>query len=75
MDFVFEIADKSGRLIYLTKERWNHIKSDHPEMSASLDEIKRIITEPEFIRKSEHGENVKFYYRHYKGRKTEASIY
>ena len=72
METVSEISDKSGRNIYLTQERWNHIKSDHPEMSTELESIKSTISSPEFIRKSEYDENVRFYYTYYKNRKSQA---
>lgn len=29
MDFIFEIIDKSGRKIRLTKEQWKHIQQKH----------------------------------------------
>ncbi len=72
MDYIFEIKDKSGRLIRLTKDRWAHIKSDHPEMVAELENIKSAVTSPEFIKNSEYDENVRFYYRYYKDRKSHA---
>ena len=72
MDYVFEIKDASGRIIYLTKERWNHIKSDHPEMSVALDDIKHVLVSPELIRKSKYDENVRFYYKYYKERASAA---
>jgi len=34
MDYVFEIIDKSGRKIHLSKERWNkHIRLEHPNIA------------------------------------------
>ena len=35
---IFEIIDKTGRKIKLTKEQWKHIKREHPEIEE--DEIK-----------------------------------
>ncbi len=72
MNPVFEIEDKSKRIIYLTEERWSHIKTDHPEMSTNLEEIKMLLVNPEFVRKSEYDENVRFYYRYYKNIESEA---
>lgn len=72
MDHIFEIKDISGRLIRMTKERWIHIKSDHPEMVNDLDNIRSAITSPEFTKTSEHDDNVMFYYRYYKDKKSSA---
>lgn len=46
---VFEIIDKSGRKIRLTKERWSHItlhSSLHSYMTNYLEEIKEALTRP-----------------------------
>ncbi|OIO41954.1 hypothetical protein CO155_01480 [Candidatus Pacearchaeota archaeon CG_4_9_14_3_um_filter_35_19] len=43
MTFVFEITDKTGRKIYLTKGRWTHITSPaslHPYMTNYYKHIK-----------------------------------
>lgn len=40
MDYVFEIIDKSGRKIHLTKERWTHIRKKHLEIEET--EISRL---------------------------------
>ena len=36
-DKIFEIKDKTGRKIYLTKERWKHICEEHPDVSDNLE--------------------------------------
>ena len=72
MNNVFELTEKFGRTIYLTNERWNHIKSDHVEMSAELENIKTVLKEPNFVKKSEYDENVRFYYGYCKDRKSQA---
>ncbi len=46
MSWVFEIKDKSGRKIHLSKERWTHINQEHPEVSNYLEEIKETIQSP-----------------------------
>ncbi len=72
MNHVFEILDKLGKLVRLTKERWSHIKSDHPEMAAELENIMDCVSNPEFTKTSEYDQSVKFYYRYYKNRKSVA---
>lgn len=49
---IFEIVDKSGRKIHLSKERWKHITSPsslHPYMTNYLQEIKEALTKPSKI--------------------------
>ena len=65
---IFEIRDKTGRLIYLTKERWSHIQK-HPAMSSALEKIKETLQNPLCITEFEFDPNVRFYHRHYKERK------
>ena len=48
MSNVFEIIDKSGRKIILTKERWRHIRKKHPEVE-EVEEIKETIGKPDKI--------------------------
>jgi len=45
-DFIFEIIDKSGRKLRLTRESWKHITTNHGEMTNYLDEIQRTIENP-----------------------------
>ena len=44
MDFIFEVTDKTGRKVRLTKERWSHIRRDHPEVE--LEEIEHTLIKP-----------------------------
>ena len=47
-NYVFEVIDKTGRKIHLTKERWKHITSPnslHPYMTNYLEEMKEALTE------------------------------
>ncbi len=46
MTWLFEIEDKSGRKIHLTKERWSHINQEHPEIADYLEEIKETLKNP-----------------------------
>ena len=57
---IFEILDKTGRNIILARERWTHIRRDHPEVE--LEEIKHTILKPIKILEIEEG---KYYYFHY----------
>ena len=45
---VLEVKDKTGRTIYLTDERFQHIKK-HPEMQNSLPLIEEAIRNPQRI--------------------------
>ena len=65
---IFEAKDKSGRIIYLTDERWKHILK-HPEMSNQLEQIKDTLLHPDKVVKIEHDPDVRFYYKYYKERK------
>ncbi len=70
MKNIFELIDKTGRKIYLSKERWSHIKQGHPNV-ISAEEIKETISTPTKLIQEE--DNV-IYYRYLKHRK-EASKY
>ena len=65
---IFEVKDKSGRIIYLTGERWNHILK-HPEMSNQIEQIKDTLLYPDKVAKIEHDPDIRFYYKYYKERK------
>jgi hypothetical protein len=43
---IFEVIDKSGRKIRLTKKQWSHITMSHKEMDNYLEEIKRNLENP-----------------------------
>lgn len=63
---LFEVTDKSGRTIYITRERWSHIASEHPAIADKVEEIKESLTSPLTIRESNNDPNVRLYYRYYK---------
>lgn len=72
MDYVFEIIDKKGRKIHLTKERWKHITSSsspHAYMTSYLEEIKQTLIKPEIIINSIYDNNKINYYKYYKKNK------
>lgn len=49
MENIFNIKDKNGKVIYLSKERWSHITSPtspHAYMTNYLEEIKETLIKP-----------------------------
>lgn len=66
MDYIFEVIDKSGRKIYLTKERWTHITIKHWDMSNKLDEIKNTLRNPTLIVPHKYDDSMRNYYWFYK---------
>ena len=60
---LFEVKDKSGRTIHLTKERWKHIVSEHPVVADKIENIKETLIHPLALRKSNFDSKVRFYYR------------
>ena len=70
MDTIFEITDKNGKRIHLSKERWRHI-SKHPHMHDQLENIKSTIQNPITIRCNEDDESVAYYYKEFKNNDSE----
>lgn len=65
MEICFEVIDKTGRKIHLSKERYKHIQK-HPYMHDSLEVIKIAIQNPTTIRYNEEDETVLFFYKEFK---------
>jgi hypothetical protein len=65
MDNIFEITDKNGRKIRLTKTQWSHIRVRHPDVSEA--EIQETIKKPQKIIEEE--EDILILYRYFKSRK------
>ncbi len=66
MDYIFEIIDKSGRKIHLSKERWGeHIKLEHPDINDAF-EIKLTLKNSDKI--VEIKENINHHYKYFKHR-------
>jgi len=65
MDFVLQTIDKTGRNIYLTKERYKHILR-HPEMHDRTEEIIATLKNPFNISDYSLEEDVKYYYKYIK---------
>lgn len=62
MKIVFEIKDKTGRKIRLTKEQWKHITEIHSEMANYLSEIQKAIEKPLKIIFQEKGNLFRYYF-------------
>lgn len=68
MDIIFEVIDKTNRKVHLSKERWSHIRMEHPEI-IDTEEIKQVLIDPVKILESERDPTVKWYYVYKKQRK------
>lgn len=69
MEKIFEVRDKTGRLIYLPKTQWLHIASDHPTLANKIEWLKEAIIHPLFIKKDRKEEDLYYYHRRYKENK------
>lgn len=65
---IFEIRDRSGRLIYLTDEQWKHIAKEHPEINR-IEDIEETLKNPLKITTYEYDNSIKYYYKYFKERK------
>ena len=67
---IFEMKDKSRRLIYLSNERWKHIL-EHKEMhdQVAIAQIKDTLMQPNKIVPDKYDHHVRIYYRYCKDRK------
>lgn len=68
MDIIFEVTDKSGRKIHLSKEKWSHIRTEHPEI-IDPEQIKAVLINHIKILLSDKDENVRWYFSYNKERK------
>ncbi len=75
MDIILKTKDKSGREIHLSKERWSHIRIEHPEITEP-EEIKQALEKPLQILQSDRDPNVRWYfiYKKYKKRYLKVSV-
>ncbi len=69
---IFDIIDKTGRKIHLSKERWIHIL-EHKGMENYLEDIKNTIENPLKIISHDCGE-LYDYYEFYKYRKSNSKF-
>lgn len=65
---VFETKDKSGRSIYMTRERWTHVLQ-HPEMMNQANNIMDALSQPDKVTRVFYDAAVRFYYKFNKERK------
>ena len=74
MDFVFEVIDKTGRKIHLSKERWGeHIRLLHPDL-IEPEELIKVIENPDKILESDRDENVRWYFLYNKNKKKHLKV-
>ena len=66
MDWIFEIKDKSGRKIHLSKERWNHIVTEHSKLANKIEDIQDAMINPLIIIRSTNDDKVRFYFKYLK---------
>ena len=72
MDIVFEIKDKFGNKIHLSKERWKHIREYHPDVE-NCDEISETLQKPDKIIADER-EGVNNFYKYLKHKKQKSKF-
>ena len=64
MSNIFEVTDKTGRKIHLSKERWKHIQK-HPYIYEHLESIQSTLKNPITIR-YEDDEKILYFYKEFK---------
>src|SRR3989344_9163920 len=64
MNYIFDIKDKNGKKIHLTKKRLKHIQK-HPHMHDPLESIKETLTNPSAIR-FEDNKKIIYFYKEFK---------
>ena len=67
MNLIFEIIDKRGKKVRLTKEQWSKIRKKHPEVE-NEELIKETLENPTKITYLNYDESVYKFYRYYKKR-------
>ncbi len=61
---IFEITEKTGRNIRLTRKQWKHIVKRHPYMEKYIEEIKEALKIPDNLIMQPF--NKGYYYKNYK---------
>jgi len=72
MNHLFEVIDKTGRKIRLTKKQWIHIRKDHPNVETP-EEIYETIQNPDKIFGDER-EEVSNFYKFFKHKKQKSKF-
>ena len=65
MTNIFEVKDKTGRKIRLTKRQWSHIRKKHPEVD-KYELMEETVSKPDKTTDYDIDESVKYYYKYYK---------
>jgi len=66
MDVIFEVFDKTGRKIRLTKKQWGHISSEHPDIN-DPEMIRQTVFKPLKITPSKYDpDHVRYFYSYLK---------
>ncbi|MCD6319494.1 MAG: hypothetical protein J7M03_02320 [Candidatus Desulfofervidaceae bacterium] len=60
------LTDIHNRQVRFTEERWEHIRTEHPEMSKQFGRIQETLLSPDRVVKSRIDPEVELFYRHYK---------
>lgn len=71
MNIKFEVIDKTGRRLRMTKWNWEHIIRRHPEISSEKEKIVETLEKPDKIISSLKDEKARFYYKYYKYRQSQ----
>ena len=66
-NIIFEIIDKTGKKVRLTKEQWSHIRKKHPEVE-NYELIEETLKKSDKITDYDLDETVLYYYKYYKHR-------
>lgn len=74
MPFLLETTDKSGRKIHLTTERWTHINTEHPEISAYFNDFEEVLKNPTKIITYFYDDNIRYFYKYFKQRKSSSKF-
>ncbi|MBI2631755.1 hypothetical protein HYW75_02020 [Candidatus Pacearchaeota archaeon] len=67
MNIIFEVFDKNGKKIRLTKRQWSHIRKKHPEVD-NYDIIEETLKTHDQIKVYDIDETIKYFYKYYKHR-------
>ena len=70
MDLIFEVIDKTGRKIRLTKKQWNHITRKHPQVANYKEDIIETLKNPLKITGYILDEHIRYYYKYFKHKNT-----
>ncbi|MBI2576973.1 hypothetical protein HYV84_07180 [Candidatus Woesearchaeota archaeon] len=63
MDEVFRILGRHGKEIYLSKERWAHIVSEHPEVAPYFPEFEPALRNPGAVKQFSEDPSIFYFYR------------